>query len=425
MSSAPKSSVRTRPRRGYAILWVLITLMVLLTFGAFAIELGWLRVAEDRARTASEAAGLAAAARLPFGLDEAAAEATTIASLNEGMTGGVILLADESNGRSDLAFGRWTPEDGFVPGLFAPDAVRTTIRFTADHPNGATPLLLAGLLGVDAVDIIESSTAQWRPRQPVPTSVWLLEAQQPRSLRLRDSRMSVNGGLEVRSDSTDAVIILNDSRLEATQIALPGDYQVDSDDAVFGYHAPQDSASAPPDPPALPLEQLPPMTSPADGVGEHVLPSGFYPEGLVVTSGLWRLDGGLYRFGGPGLSLTQNAELEATNSIIAIDPLSQLLVAEGGRLVATANDSAAGIDNPDRVAIIMLQDGARGGPVTVETGGSLVIDGLLHAPGSRLIGNDGRLVAERLVADQLFMRGGSEVEVGGPIPHPIDLLIVD
>jgi len=127
-----------RTRRANAAITAL-SLGVVLGFGALAIDIAYVRVANAQLQSAIDAATLAAAARLDgteAGLTAAQVVATEIVSLNP-VLGGYTLEPD------DITFGRWTTDGAFSPLTASDVADINAVRIDADH--GGIGAILAGV----------------------------------------------------------------------------------------------------------------------------------------------------------------------------------------------------------------------------------------------------------------------------------------
>jgi hypothetical protein len=415
-------SRRPRPHGGYAILWCLITLMLFLTFGSFALELSWLRLSESRIRTAGEATALAAAGALHEGRALSAAIATDICSSNEGPNGPVILVSSADNESEDLTFGRWDAEAAsFEPGLVAPDAVRARIMFNDEHPNGSVDMLLAGLLGMDRIELSTDVIAHKRPRFPVPASAWVLETIRPRSLFLRDSMLEVNGSLEVRSNSPESVTLLSGAMITSTLIDLQGGLNLDADEALRGMLREAPPTTPPPPAPDLNLNTLQNRIPVIDGPGQLVLAPGAYPNGLNASQGQYILEDGVYLFGSNGIRLTGQATLSGTNVIIVLDEGAGLELI-GTEMSVRTSDRIGSRVNPDEIGLLAISKVKTN--LNISEGAQLSVKGMIHCTKGLLKIKDGTISSSRLAIKLIEASSGSRLDFGPQTPHPVNLQLV-
>ncbi len=152
---------RTRPggRRGNYLMLGALTMPVLMGFGALAIDLAWLRMAQVQAQDLSDAASQAALMtyRRTLDLDDARDAADQVIARNT-IAGGPAELVD-------LDFGRWD-EDArtFTPTDVNPNAVRAQ---AGRRDTAGVPYLLARIWGFDRADVVGTSTSATRSLQVI------------------------------------------------------------------------------------------------------------------------------------------------------------------------------------------------------------------------------------------------------------------
>lgn len=154
LASARTRSVHARGRRqgSYAILMAFV-LIIVLGFGALAVDIAYIRLAQQQTQDIADAASQAAIFRLRRSgdLDDARNAAALIAANNK-VAGYPPLV-------SDVTFGQWdhrsTPRT-FTNTEDRPNAVRVQVERTGDNQVG---LFLARLFGWDAVDVVKSATS--------------------------------------------------------------------------------------------------------------------------------------------------------------------------------------------------------------------------------------------------------------------------
>lgn len=421
MTPATRSRHASR-HRGYALLWCLFSLLALLSLGAIGTEVTLLRLAQARAQVAAEAAALAAAGSLQEGREAAAMKAAAIAGLNRGNNGPVILITSPDNSTEDLKFGRWDPESvSFEEALLAPDATSVTVSFSDQHPNGPVEFLFGRLLGLERSNVNARATVKRRPRFPVPTSTWILDTIQPHAIQLRQSMLLVNGGLVVRSNSTDAVTVLLDSLINTSLLEIEGGVNVDSDEAIRGMIRQIDDSPDPPSLPKLNIDTLTNKLSLIDRPGTLILQPGFYSEGLIGSEGQYVLGDGVYLFGGPGILLDRNATIQAENAIIVLDEGASLRL-DGATMTTGAQIQVGDVDNPERIAITSAGDRCE---LIIRDGATLSVNGMIDCRSAILDCSTGMVETTRLAVKELVAQRKSVIRVGEETPHPIDLLMVE
>lgn len=409
-------------RRGFSVIWLLILFMALLTMGVLGIEIGWLRINQTKAQTAAEAASLAAAGALSDGRVQALQEARAFSQEQQGPRGPIELIGTSDNAGGDLTFGQWNPETReFQPALLAPNAVQASIRLKRDHPNGPVPWLIASFLGLPDVNIETRVIAHRTPRFPVPTSAWILDPLGPDAISLKQqSKLLINGTIDIQSESSRAVVVQGGSLVRATKINVQGDYEVDSDETIRGLLDTESLPQAIPPRPPLNLTNLQERETPEDGLGTILLEPGRYPDGLVASQGSYQLARGLYLFEGPGIRLSEAASLEGEDVFIVLGEGATLFIDQANVQLATT-PNVSGIENT--AMIVVLAEG--NSPNAIELNDtSCMLNGMLYAPGKMMRVENTQLMCKRLAIQSLSIDRDTLMTVGPAEPHPIDLLLV-
>lgn len=149
-------------RRGnYAVLFALAILAVL-GFGALAIDISYMRMAQSQSQDVADAASQAALLILRRTGDrtEAAEAAQKVAALNE--------VAGRTAKIQSLEFGVWDQGDS-VTGTFTVTTGRANAVRVVAGPGGGTPLasLLGGIFGLHSFEVRASSTSALRNLQVI------------------------------------------------------------------------------------------------------------------------------------------------------------------------------------------------------------------------------------------------------------------
>lgn len=172
--------------KGAAAIIVAIVLVVLISFAALAVDIGYLMVTRNELQNIADAASLAGARTLgrlyecngqlnpcteampyadqqTYAADVAAIQAavTDVAASNHAGGKGAIVINP-----ADIVIGNWNPPtnpptDRLAATTIAPDAVRVTARRDASANNPITTFL-AGVMGIDTVDVSATATAALR-----------------------------------------------------------------------------------------------------------------------------------------------------------------------------------------------------------------------------------------------------------------------
>lgn len=151
-----------RRQRGSVPLWFLLTVSILLTFGAFAVDLPRVATVRNELQNAADAAALAGASKLLSGGSgpdwSDAANATSAAVSLNASDGTKLSAASVQTGFWNLTGAPSTLEaETITPGTYDAPAVQVTITRSASANGGAVSLLLGGFL--DLLSTPTSATA--------------------------------------------------------------------------------------------------------------------------------------------------------------------------------------------------------------------------------------------------------------------------
>ncbi|MGD0463284.1 MAG: TadG family pilus assembly protein [Tepidisphaeraceae bacterium] len=139
-------------RRGAAVIYVLVSMVAMLGFCSFAVDLGRVQAAKTEIRRATDAAARAAVAYLPQGSSNVISNAVKIAKQNN--VDGAPLIIPNSN----VTIGVWNANtrqfqtSGPIDNVTLFQAVQVTAR---NH----IPLLFGSILGARTCDVTATSTA--------------------------------------------------------------------------------------------------------------------------------------------------------------------------------------------------------------------------------------------------------------------------
>ncbi|MGN6648926.1 TadG family pilus assembly protein [Trinickia sp.] len=140
-----------RRQRGSVPLWFVLTVPVLLTFGAFAVDMPRVATARNELQNAADAAALAGASQLLAGSSgpdwpDAASATNAAVSLNKS-DGVTLTSASVQTGYWNLTGSPATLEAKTItPGNYDVPAVQVTVTRNASTNGGAVTLLLGGFL---------------------------------------------------------------------------------------------------------------------------------------------------------------------------------------------------------------------------------------------------------------------------------------
>jgi Flp pilus assembly protein TadG len=146
-----KIAPSNRRHSGMAMIYVVITIVALMGFTSFAVDLGRYQTCKTELRRAADAAARAAVASIPLGTSLATSAATNMAA-NDKADG---LVLNSTNATVTVTFLHWTSSTNHsvTSGVTSStNAVRVTIQHTV-------PLLFGQVVGISSKSAVESSTA--------------------------------------------------------------------------------------------------------------------------------------------------------------------------------------------------------------------------------------------------------------------------
>jgi len=159
-----------RPRRGNITILAALALVVVLGMAAASIDYAVLAMARQQLQDAVDAAALAGAGALQYGIDQVGArQAITDTAAQNRVLGAPLTLAT-----GDIQVGAWDEATrSVVPWspAFTKAVARVTGRRTLDSANGQVPLFFSRIFGLNAVNLTATATAgvivSTHPRRPV------------------------------------------------------------------------------------------------------------------------------------------------------------------------------------------------------------------------------------------------------------------
>jgi Flp pilus assembly protein TadG len=143
-----RNVLKQTDRRGATLILISITMVVLLSMVAFAVDIGYLTVVQTELRASADSAALAGAAFLGYGDTTARQKAQEYAGLNTAGGENVALAA------GDVEIGNW---DSGTRSFQANGSPRNAVRVTTWRRE--LPSLFAGVMGVTANDVSATAVA--------------------------------------------------------------------------------------------------------------------------------------------------------------------------------------------------------------------------------------------------------------------------
>lgn len=209
---------RGRQRRGIALPWIAISLVMLLSFVALAVDGGYIYVSRAQMQRAADASALAGASALLQGDDAATGRAIECAGLNAVASSPVIPQ------EVAVTIGNWE----WYARQFYPTTGEETVSPNAVHVNGTRTgmrLFFAPVMGIDTTDVIKSATALVGSGKCA--GVWGLEGITVRGDVITDSYHSDEGGYG------DGEIYANGDLCSCRDLDLMGGVSIRGD-AMYG-----------------------------------------------------------------------------------------------------------------------------------------------------------------------------------------------
>lgn len=399
---------------------VIVVLPSVLMLSWLGIEVGLALRSAAVARHGSDAVALAAAARFDEGFPAAVEDALTAAAANRAPAGPLsIAVGPGPAGGGDLEFGRWDRfQKVFVPDPEGGRAVRATVRFAADHPNGAPGLVLPSLFPGVAVEIERQSVAVFVPPKHLVSALVLEDEGEALEVE-RAARLRTRGCVLVASSQESAVRVAGAPRVLVAELRVAGGLEegsevlIDSDVAV-GFPIPADPYASTPLPP---LDTAPAEAIDHDNLGTTFVHPGVH-SGFAATGGRVVLLTGVHQFEGP-IVLSGEAQLELQSATLRFGPVGRLTLSDRAEVMGAASDQLPGWED-----FWALQE-AGGRTWNLSDSAEIDIKGHIYAPTTRiLLEGSSRMDTGTLVAGAVRVRGDAVLRLresiepleGTPVP---------
>lgn len=331
-------------RRGHSSVLAVVAIPSLILMTWMGVQIGLAMRAAGQAQVAADAAALAAAARCADGFEAANDDAVAAALGCPGPNGPVsIAVVDAPGGGGDVEYGRWdATARTFTPDPDGGSAVRVTVRFAADNPNGTAPLLDWPIFqeahGGTPPSFVRRSIAVYNP--PTHITSLLLDGAGAGALDVDGSAtVRGRGGISVASPDVAAVVVRGEVRQGATLavsvLRMAGGIDELSRDAVAG--PVEEGAVIPQDPMAA--VTLPVIDGSASdsvtnaGGGVLRLAPGAHGD-LAVVAGTVILEAGIHQFN-QSFTLSGDALLVLENAAIELAPTASLSISGSAGISGT------------------------------------------------------------------------------------------
>ena len=405
--------IHTPPMRGLSTIGMVIALPALLMMAIFGLEIALLYRTAGKAKAAADAAALAAAARITQGMEIAAEASEQIVAEYSGPNGTMVILVSPENGPgSEVEFGRWQPDTRtFQPTIENPNAVRTTINFNQDHPNGAVPVFFGELFNLPYTTMRRQSIAQIRVESAKPMLL-LRNPMGSNTLKLDDAatlRAPVST-IDVASIALNAVLLRDNTLIECVELRVSGDAEL-LDNAIMegvlltGTTAAEDPFQGTPLPSSA---GQPVQDAVAETAGQTTIPPGIYESGFQYDQGTYILSAGLYFLRGEGLNLGGSAQLIGTDARIILEGNDASIWLQG--------NSKLNLDRepPFPIQPNMMLIGLNTAPRWLITDdATITIAGAIYAPSVSVQILDGSWTAGSSILRKLQMKEDSTMDITG------------
>lgn len=380
---------------------VIVVLPSVLMLSWLGIEVGLALRSAAVARHGADAVALAAAARFDDGFPSSLEDALTAASASRAPAGPLsISVGPGPAGGGDLEFGRWDRfQRVFVPDPDGGRAVRATVRFGPNHPNGAPGLLLPSLFPGVAVEIERQSIAVFVPPKHL-VSALVLDLDSEALEIERAARLRTRGCVLVASSDESAVRVAGAPRVLVAELRVAGGLEegsevlIDSDVAV-GFAVPADPHASTPLPP---LDAAPAEPIDHDDLGTTFVQPGVH-AGFAASGGRIVLLPGLHQFDGP-IVLSGETQLELQFATLRLGAVGRLTLSDQAMVTGAGSDQIPGWED----FWVLQEAGERTWNLTDLA--EIDIKGHAYAPTTRfLLEGSSRLDTGTLVAGTVRVRG--------------------
>lgn len=298
------NSKKTRSRRGIAIIWTVLTLLIMIGFVGFGTDVGWLVLSAQKLQTGADASALAAAQLVKVDQDAARAFAVTLAADNDAAGDPIALDLNGGNDPAgDIVIGRYNQTDlTFTPQTSSPNAVKVVARRLEGGLNGGVDMVFGKAFGVDTVNIERYAIAI--NSGGTGAGLIVLDPSGECSLDLQgtSSSVSVSGGaVQVNSSAECAICNNGNPTIDAPTMNVVGESCFSGDfegDLNEGVQPILDPLADLPEPSSTGPLQSVPNTNPVN------LQPGWYPQGIHKNNVTINLASGIYYIGGDAANQT-------------------------------------------------------------------------------------------------------------------------
>ena len=400
------SSIKLHRQRGVSSVLFAVMLPAFLVFIWACVEIGNITTRGTHARSGADGIALAAAGRYWDGREQAVLDAEVVAAASS-----LSLVVSATGTSGDLQFGDWDAEaQTFTARESGGRAVRAVVQFADGHPNGSLPSILPGALGPGASELARAAVAVYcAPRDQ--TSLLLVGSGPDMLVQTWLAELSMDGLIAVQGNG-NAILVEPSASLRAPAIELAGlrenlstheNFDADIFEEVVLPADPYAAVELPG--PGAPL----PVT--ASG-GVTIIAPGTH-AGLSASSGSFVLAPGDHIFASY-IYLTGTASLTLDSARIVFCHGARLKVKGGAQVQGAAPPASEGS------ARMWLASREANKAMLVTNTASVIVDGMLYAPGSEVeLLDDARWESQAAILGSLNMGGLANAVLSGRI-EPLD-----
>jgi hypothetical protein len=412
-------------RRGIALIWTAIFLLLLIGLIGLAIDWGFVALTSHQLQNTADAASLAGARLVRTSPADARQAAINTAIANQAAKSPVQLRDNPANDPAgDIVIGRYDRDSGtFTPTLSAPNAVKVLARRTGESPNGPLGLLFGRAFGVETVNVQRPAISMVGGGSGA--GLIALNTSERKSLNISGNvTLNVDGGaIQVNSANSVGCYANGNPIILAPEINVCGDYRFDGNVTCEADMHPE--AEELPDPLAF-LAEVDYTSLPArgtinvDGGGHLDLQPGYYAGGISMNNGSITLAPGIYALDGVGLNITGGDMLADGVMFYIVDSNpsdkldSHVNLVGNGQLVIRPGDadkhSWPGVSVYEGISFFQARDNENEAKIVGTSG--MDLEGTLYFSSANMdISGTSDSLGNQLIADTIEVSGDGEIHI--------------
>lgn len=423
LTNEPKTNRRLRQRRGIAMIWTVLVMMLTIAIVGLVLDIGLGFLAGHQLQNAADAAALAGAQKLGSELAVIQNASLRVGDANYAAAQAVQLSLNPSNALSgDIVIGTYNRLTGtFITNLESPNAVMVNARRTSESAGGPLGLVFSPIFGLNNINVERAAIAM--RGGDTGSGLIVLDNYDDATFRISgDVTLDVRdvtaddgmGAIQVNSNSFKALktdgnpaLIAGEINAHATYVNDPPEFDGDVNTGQSRVSDPL--ANLPP-----PADRSPIYLSTSFNNGVHNLQPGYYPDGISMTGGTVNLAAGVYVLDGVGLNVTGGNLIGEGVLLYVIDspgkPASSINLVGNGAIDLTPaplNESLYG-------GLVLWQDAANTNDANiVGTDQFAGIDGTVYIPSGFLDlgGTSDSFGISQLIVNSIRVHGTGTINV--------------